>query len=126
MRAEVERGNVKETRLQEVCGLDSGVVWHDSLKRGDGGENGGMIDKVLVRGDSQKSLVCFRDGAPLVMVVVGDNEILVGVLRGQVPNAIRDGVRVKEVVGDVFKGGAIFLFDFLGLFNLNFNRGKGC
>ena len=53
MGAEMERGNVKEVCLQEVHGLDGSVVWCVSLKRGDGRENGGMVDEVLVRQDSQ-------------------------------------------------------------------------
>ena len=51
--AEVEQGNVKEVCLQRVHGLDGGEVWHVSLKRGDGRENGGMVDKVLVYWDGQ-------------------------------------------------------------------------
>jgi len=121
----VERGNVEEVGLQEVRGLDGGVMWRDSLKRGDGRENGGMVSEVLVHGDTEKSLlVGFRDGAPLVVVVVGDNKKLVGVFRGRVPNAIRDGIRVSEFADDVFKSGAAFLDDFLDLVNLDFNRGK--
>jgi len=49
----VERGNVEEVGLQEVHGLDGGVMWCTSLKRGDGRENGGMVDKVLVCWDGQ-------------------------------------------------------------------------
>jgi len=68
----VERGNVEEVGLQEVRGLDGGVVRRGSLKRGDGRENRGMVDEVLVRGDTKKSLlVGFQDGAPLVVVVMG-------------------------------------------------------
>ena len=65
--------------LQEVRGLDDGVVRRASFEGGDGRKNGGVVDKVLIRGDSKKSLlVGFREGAPLVVVVVGDDKELVG------------------------------------------------
>ena len=56
-------------------------------------------------------------------MVMGDDEILVRVLRGWVSNAIWDGVQVNKFISDVFKRGAVFLNDFLNLLNLNFNWG---
>ena len=61
------------------------------------------------------------------MVVVGDDKVLVGVLKGRILDTIRDSVRVKDVSSsDVLEGGAILLDDFLDLVNLYFDCGQGC
>ena len=71
-------------------------------------------------------MACFSDGSPLVVVVVKDDEALVGVLEGQILDTIRDSVWVKNVSsGDVLEGRAIFLDDFLNLVDLYFDRGEG-
>ena len=58
------------------------------------------------------------------MVVVGNDEVLVGVLVGRIRDTIRDSVRVKDVSSsDILEGGAIFLDDFL--VDLYFDRGEG-
>ena len=71
-------------------------------------------------------MTCFSDWPPLVVVVVEDDETLVGVLEGRISDAIRDSVRVKDVSSsDVLEGRAIFLGDFLDLVDLYFDRGEG-
>ena len=67
---------------------------------------------------------CYRP--LLVVVVVGDDEILVRVFVGRVCDTIRDSVRVKDVSSrDVLEGGTIFLDDFCDLVDLYFNGGEG-
>ena len=69
-------------------------------------------------------MTCFSDRSPLVVVVVEDDEALVGVFEGRISDTIRDSVRVKDVSsGDVLEGGAIFVDDFL--VDLYFDRGEG-
>ena len=63
----------------------------------------------------------FRYWSPLVVVVVGDDEVLVGVLEGWIFDTIRDSVRVNNGSSDVFENGMIFLY----LVNLYFNQGQG-
>ena len=47
------------------------------------------------------------------MVVVGDDEVLVGVLVGRICDTIRDSVWIKDVrSSDILEGGTIFLDDF--------------
>ena len=71
-------------------------------------------------------MTCFSNWSPLVVVVVEDDEALVGVLEGRISNTIRDSVRVKDVSSsDVLEGRAIFLNDFLNLVDLYFDRGQG-
>ena len=65
-------------------------------------------------------MTCFSDWSPLVVVVVEDDEALVGVLCSQVTNTVWDGVQVNKFAGDVFEGRASFLDD---LFDLDFNWG---
>ena len=68
--------------------------------------------------------LCYRP--LLVVVVVGDDEVLVRVLVGQICDTIRDSVRIKDVSsGDILEGRAIFLDDFLDFVDLYFDRGEG-
>ena len=55
-------------------------------------------------------------------MVVGDYEVLVGVLEGRIFNTIRDSVWVNDDTSDVFKGRAI---NFLNLVDLYFDWGQG-
>ena len=59
------------------------------------------------------------------MVVVGDNEVLVGMLEGRILDTIRDSVWVKDVSSDVLEGRAFFLDNFLNLVDLYCDRGRG-
>ena len=71
-------------------------------------------------------MACLSNWPPLVVVLVEDDEALVGVLEGRIRDTIRDSVRVKDVSSsDVLEGGAIFLGDFLDLVDLYFDRGEG-
>ena len=71
-------------------------------------------------------MTCFTDWSPLVVVVVEDDETLVGVFEGRISDTIRDSVRVKDVSSsDVLEGGAIFLDNFCDLVDLYFDRGEG-
>ena len=55
------------------------------------------------------------------MVVVGDNEALVGVFEGRIFDTIRDSVRVNDGSSDIFESRMIFLFPV----DLYFNWGQG-
>ena len=58
------------------------------------------------------------------MVVVEDDETLVGVLEGRIRDTIRDSVRVKDVSSsDVLEGGTVFFDDFP--VDLYFDCGEG-
>ena len=71
-------------------------------------------------------MTSFSNWPPLVVVVVEDDETLVGVLEGRILDTIWDSVRVKDVSSsDILDGGAIFLDGFLDLVGLYFDRGEG-
>ena len=61
-----------------------------SLERGDGWEDGGVLDELFVRRKIQKgNNFSFRDGAPELLVVEFDNKVLVRVDGRWVRNATR-------------------------------------
>ena len=71
-------------------------------------------------------MTCFSDWSPLVVVVVEDDEALVGVLEGRIRDTVWDSVWVKDVSScDILESGAVFLDDFLDLVDLYFDRGEG-
>ena len=71
-------------------------------------------------------MACLSDWPPLVVVLVEDDEALVGVLEGRILDAIRDSVWIKDVSSsNVLEGRAIFLDDFLVLVDLYFDCRQG-
>ena len=68
--------------------------------------------------------LCYR--SLLVVIVVGDDEVLVWVFVGRICDTIQDSVRVKDVSsGDILESRAVFLDDFLDLVDLYFDCGEG-
>ena len=65
----------------------------------------------------------FCNQSPLIVVVVGDNEVLVGMLEGQILDTIWDSIWVNNDTSDVFEGRVV---DFLDLVYLYFDHGQGC
>ena len=65
----------------------------------------------------------FRSRSPLVVVVMGDYEVLVRVFVRRVFDTIRKSEWVNDLTSNVLKGGTRVLNDFLSLFNLDFDRG---
>ena len=88
--ANVNRRDVKKICLPTVVGGDEGGVRRVSLKRGDGGEDSGGGEELLEGREVQKgNNLSFRDGAPHLLVVEIDDEVLVRVDGRRVRNASR-------------------------------------
>jgi hypothetical protein len=78
--ANVNRRDVKKTCLPTVAGVDEGGVRRVSLERGDGGEDSGGFEELLIGWEVQKgNNLSFRDRAPHLLVVEVDDEVLVWV-----------------------------------------------